>query len=168
MDCQHIIELIPDYIEGRLAGEDETLVRSHLHNCPNCREEVREMEKAWQILGEVDDIEPDPDYISRFWARVDDQKPWYENILQHTKALITQRPWIPALAAAGVILVVGGITFRHYNPISEADRGLATLYDVDLDMVEHIDIIESLELIQEIDFLTDLEIIENLEYLEAS
>lgn len=168
MQCREIKELIPDYIEGGLKNDTRTRIASHLNACQSCREEARLLEKTWQMLGEIEDIQPDPHYISRFWARVEDQKAWYENILQQTKEIFLQRRWVPVLAAAGVMLIVAGITLRYQVRVPETETVVATLNDADPDMVESIDIIENLELIQDIDFYTDLEIIENLDELEAS
>ena len=168
MQCRRIKQLIPEYIAGGLKSDTRNQLESHLNTCRGCREETRLMEITWQMLGEVDDIQPDPNYISRFWAGAHAQKPWYENIFQQTKELVFQRRWVPALAAAGVILIVGGITLRYHARVPETETVVAAFNDVDPDMVESIDIIENLELIQDIDFYTDLEIIENLDEFEAS
>ena len=168
MQCKQIKQLIPEYIEGGLKGDARTRLESHLKTCRGCREETRLMEKTWRMLGEVEDIKPEPHYISRFWAAVDAQQPWYEKIFRQTKELVFQRHWVPAMAAAGVILIVGGITLRYYNRVPETETVVAAFTDVDPGMVESIDIIENLELIQDIDFYTDLEIIENLDESEAS
>jgi len=168
MQCKQIKQLIPEYIEGRLKGDTRSRLESHLTTCRGCREETRLMGKTWLMLSEVDDIKPDPHYISRFWSAVDSQQPWYEKIFRQTKELVSQRRWVPALAAAGVILIVGGITLRYHNRVPETETVVAAFNEVDPDMVESIDIIENLELIQDIDFYTDLEIIENLDESETS
>ena len=169
MQCREIKQLIPEYIQGGLDGNIRNQVESHLSTCRDCREEIRLMEKTWQMLGEVESIEPAPGYIARFWTGVENRKPWYQMILQKTKEIVFQRPWVPALATAGVILMIAGITFLDLGRHPESETNLiAAFEDVDPDMVEHIDIIENLDLIQDIDFFTDLEIIENLDDLEAS
>jgi predicted anti-sigma-YlaC factor YlaD len=168
MNCQKIKQLVPDYLDGRLEHHEGLRVEAHLQTCPNCRQEVRLMEKSWQMLGEVADIEPDPHYLTRFWARVDDQKKWYEKVLQPIREMFFQRRWVPALAAACVILVVAGVSIRNHLLVPEADTIVGSLSEVDLDMVENIDIIENFDLIQDIEFYSDLEIIEELNGLEAS
>ena len=169
MQCQQIQELIPDYIQGGLANDIRIRLEAHLNTCPGCRKEVRLMEKTWRLLGEVEDIEPNPHYISRFWAGIETRRPRYEKILLQTKEIVFQRPWIPALAAAGVILIVVGITMNHNGRLPGNETAIVTAYKgVDPDLVEHIDMLENFDLIQDIDFYTDLEIIENLDEFEAS
>ena len=168
MNCQKIKELIPEFIDGGLKDEMRNLIESHVSTCLDCRRELRAMEKAWHMLGEVEEIKPDPYYVPRFWAKVDAQKPWYEHIFQPIREIFPRRRWIPAFAAAGVILIAAGITFRQNYRVPQADTIVATLNDVDLDMVKYIEIIEDFEIIQEIDFYSDLEIIENLDEFEAS
>ena len=169
MQCQEIKQLIPDLIQGGLKSDIRSRVQSHLNTCDDCREEARLMEETWRMLGEVENIEPDPAYISRFWSSIEARKPWHEMILQRTKEIIFQRPWIPALATAGVIMIVAGITLFDHSRYPESETAIVAAFkEVDPDMVEHIDIIENLDLIEDIDFYTDLEIIENLDESEAS
>jgi hypothetical protein len=168
MNCQKIKQLVPDYLDDRLAPHEGLQVEAHLQTCSNCRQEVRLMEKSWQMLGEVAEIEPDPHYLTRFWARVDDQKKWYEKVLQPTREMFFQRRWVPALAAACVILVVAGVSIRNHLMVPAADTVVGSLRAIDLEMVEYIDIIENFDLIQDIEFYSDLEIIEELNGLEAS
>lgn len=169
MQCRETKQLLPEYIQGELKRDVQTRVQSHLNACHGCREELRLMQETWRMLGEVDDIEPAPGYVSRFWAGVESQRPWHEQILQRTKYIVFQHPWVPALASAAVILIVAGITLLDQSRYPESETAfVAAFKDVDPDMVKHIDIIENLELIQNIDFYTDLEIIENLDESEAS
>ena len=169
MKCREIKQLSPEYIQGELKSDIQTRVQSHLNACPGCRKEFLLMEETWRMLGEIEDIEPAPGYISRFWADVESRRPWYEQILQRTKEIVFQRPWVPALATAAVILIVAGVTLLDQSRYPESETAfVAAFKDVDPDMVKHIDIIENLELIQDIDFYTDLEIIENLDESEAS
>ena len=169
MHCREIKQLIPEYIQGELNSDIQARVQSHLNACHGCREELRLMGETWRMLGEVEDIEPAPGYISRFWADVESRRPWYEQILQRTKEIVFQRPWVPALATAAVILIVAGISLLDQSRYPESETAfVATFKDVDPEMVKHIDIIENLELIQNIDFYTDLDIIENLDESEAS
>ena len=169
MQCRQIQQLIPDYVQGGLTNDIRTRLEAHLDTCHGCREEARLMEKTWQLLGEVEDIEPNPHYISRFWAGLETRRPWYEKIFLQTKEMVFQRPWVPALAAAGVILIVAGISLQFSDRLPDNGTAVVAAFkDVDPDMVEHIDIIENLDLIQDIDFYTDLEVIENLDEFEAS
>lgn len=168
MNCRKIKKLIPVYLDGEQEDHERSLVEAHLKTCQCCRKEAQAIEKSWKMLGEIKAIKPDPLYMSRFWVGVDGQTSWYEKILQQTRKIFFQRRWIPALASAGVIIVVAGITIHNHFQSHEADTMVADLSEVDLGMVEYIDIIENFDLIREIDFFSDLEIIENIDTFEAS
>ena len=169
MQCRQIQQLIPDYVQGGLTNDIKTRLEAHLNTCHGCREEARLMKKTWRLIGEVEDIEPAPNYISRFWTGIESRRPWYEKIFLQTKEIVFQRPWVPALAAAGVILIAAGIALHINDRFPDNEMAVvAASRDVDPELVEHIDIIENLDLIQDIDFYTDLEVIENLDEFEAS
>jgi hypothetical protein len=63
--------------------------------------------------------------------------------------------------------MVAGLTLHYQVRPPETETVVATLNDVDPDMVKSIDIIENFELIRDIDFYTDLEIIENPDESDA-
>ncbi len=168
MNCRKIKELISVYLDGELGGQEQRLLKSHLATCRQCREEVEAIEKAWNMLGEVEKIDPDPNYIARFWTRVETQMPWYKKILPNIRENMFRRRLVPALAMACVLILVGVVTIRHISYFPEADSMVAKLSEVDLDLVESFDIIENFEIIQEIDFLSDFEIIESVDQFDAS
>ena len=168
MNCDKIRELIPAYLDRELEDENRSLVEAHLKVCLSCREDAHAMETAWEMLGELPEIEPNPHYMARFWAKASDQTPWYQKIIQQTTSVFFQRRWVPALAATCVVLVLAGITMHSHFRKPDADAMVANLSEVDLDMVEHIDIIENYDIIREIEFFSDIEIIENLDEFEAT
>ena len=168
MNCRKIKELIPAYLDQELEDDQRSLVEAHLQTCLSCREDVIAMESAWEMLGELPEIEPNPHYMTRFWSKVSDQSPWYQKAMQQTRGILFQKQWVPALAAACAILILVGITMYGQFQIPEADSMVAKLSEVDLDMVEYIDIIENFDIIHDFDFFSDIEFIENLDELEAS
>jgi anti-sigma factor RsiW len=40
MRCEHVGELLPDYLQGSLNAEQDKLVEQHLEKCEDCRDEV--------------------------------------------------------------------------------------------------------------------------------
>ncbi|MBT8372647.1 MAG: zf-HC2 domain-containing protein [Deltaproteobacteria bacterium] len=168
MNCRQIKELIPVYLDGELEDYKRSQVEAHLRDCVSCRKAVGEMETAWGMLGELADIEPDPNYMARFWAKASDPSSWYEKIIQQARGLFLQRRWVPALAATCIIIILAGVTMHSHLQTPEADTMVANLSEVDLDMVELIDIVENYDIIREIEFFSDLEIIENLDEFESS
>ncbi len=168
MDCREIKALLPEYVDGELEGYHQQAVRAHVQDCPGCRRQLRAMEDAWKMLGELGEVEPHPNYLARFWARVDARRPWHEQLLERIRTALAPRRMVPVLVSAVIIIAVGFVAMRFYpqKPVSNAI--IAGLDGVDLNMIEQMDMIEELDVLQEIDFLSDLEIMEVLDELEAS
>jgi hypothetical protein len=49
-DCKHILELLPDYLDGKLSGSPERLLRTHLSSCAACRAEAERLRPLLQDL----------------------------------------------------------------------------------------------------------------------
>jgi hypothetical protein len=168
MDCRKIKKLIPIYLDHELSSDDHRLVAEHLRTCPDCLAEARAMEKTWEVLGELDEIKPDPRYITRFWRALDAQMPWYEKKLRDVQAVFLQRRWVPVLAGAAALVLIGGLVRYQFLQKPEAVPVLAELNAAELEMVVNFELAENYEIIDDIDFFSDLEIIENLDESEIS
>lgn len=168
MDCRKIKQIIPVYLDHELSSGDHRLVAEHLRTCPDCLAEAQAMEKSWDLLGELDEIKPDPQYISRFWRALDAQMPWYEPILRDVQTVFLQRRWVPVLAGAAAIVLVAGLVRYQFLQKPETVSVLAELNAAELEMVVNFDLAENLEIIENIDFFSDLEVIENLDDFEFS
>jgi len=168
MDCSEIIKLIPLYLDGELEADEHLHVQSHLDACTECRREARAIQATWEMIDELDDIQPDPNFQTRFWSRVANQTSWQEKFLNDIKDLIFDRRLVPALAAAGLILCVSSVATYKYIQTSSSDGFMAEFSDADLDMMDNIDLAENFDLIRNIDLISDLEIIEELDDMDAS
>ncbi len=168
MDCRKIKKIIPIYLDRELSADDRRLVAEHLRTCPQCLAEARAIEKSWEVLGELDEIKPDPQYIARFWRALDTQMPWYEKMLRDVHNVFLQRRWVPALAGAAVIVLVGGMVTFQFLHRPETVPVLAELNAAELEMVSNFDLAEDYEIIQDMEFFSDFEVIENLDEFEIS
>ena len=61
MDCQELVELVTDYLEGRLSWIDRSRVESHLAGCDHCSAYLDQMRKTIRLTGTLreDDIAPE-------------------------------------------------------------------------------------------------------------
>ncbi len=59
--CQELVELVTDYLEGRLSWIDRARVDSHLAGCVNCSTYLAQMRQTIRLTGELheDDIAPE-------------------------------------------------------------------------------------------------------------
>ena len=168
MDCREIKKLIPLYVDHELSDADDQQIEAHLLDCPDCRREARAIEKSWDLLGELKAVEPDPNYMARFWKSVDAQTPWYAKIYEDIQDVFRQRRWVPALAGAVIVVLISTVATVQYLQKPNAIGVLAELDEAELEMVANIDLAEHYEIIDELDFFSDFEIIENLNGLGAS
>jgi len=167
MDCREIKKMLPVFLDGELESVLENTVADHLRTCPQCRREAEELQKAWDLLGELEPIEPDPFYRTRFWARVAEQEPWPRRVWESMRHFFGGRYRLPALAAAAVLLVVSVFAVQRYQQ-SRQIAPVAEIGAADLELVQNLDLAENYDLIQQLDWIADLEIIENLDQLQDS
>ena len=107
MDCHEIKKVIPLYLDHELNAADYQQVEAHLLNCSDCRSEARAIEQSWDLLGEIKAVEPDSNYLVRFWQSVDAHTPWYAKVNKNVQAVFLQRRWVPALAGALIVVLFG-------------------------------------------------------------
>lgn len=167
MDCQEIKKLIPVYLDKELEPQESQQVREHLSGCPACQKELEAFEESWAMLGELDEVRPEPGFVGRFWTRLALEQSWQERISEAVRNGLFQKRLIPALATACIVVIVGSFALNNYFRIQNTDQMLSDLSREDLAMVENIELAENLDLIEEMDFLEDLDIIENLDILET-
>lgn len=53
MACREFVELVTDYLEGRLTAEQEARFRDHLDLCPGCQVYVEQMRGTLAALGRI-------------------------------------------------------------------------------------------------------------------
>jgi anti-sigma factor (TIGR02949 family) len=51
--CTEEVELITDYLEGALPGEDRRRLEAHLETCPGCTEYLEQMKTVAGSLGDL-------------------------------------------------------------------------------------------------------------------
>jgi len=61
MTCKELVEVVSDYLEGRLPAGDARRLEEHLDECPYCAEYVDQMRQTIAALGEltVDALSPE-------------------------------------------------------------------------------------------------------------
>lgn len=167
MDCQKIKKLIPIYLDKELEPQESQVVKDHLADCQACQKELEAYEQSWAMLGEVEEIQPNPGFIGRFWTHLSLDQSWHEKLFGGIKESLGKRRLVPALVMACVIVVIGSFSMNNYFQAQRTGQMLASLSGDDLIMMENIELAENLDLIAEMDFFEDLDIIESLDILET-
>jgi anti-sigma factor RsiW len=58
--CQEFVELVTDYLEGRLSAGERRRFEGHLAECDGCTGYLEDMRRLVASLGEVNEPPPDP------------------------------------------------------------------------------------------------------------
>jgi len=60
LTCKELVELVTDYLEGALSGEDAARFEHHLSLCPGCTTYVEQFRETIRLTGTLreDDLEP--------------------------------------------------------------------------------------------------------------
>jgi anti-sigma factor RsiW len=53
MSCRELVELVTDYIEGRLDGEQLDRFEAHLTECPSCVDYIEQFRQTIDALGHI-------------------------------------------------------------------------------------------------------------------
>jgi hypothetical protein len=125
MKCEEIAELLPDYLQGRLALDQAGLVEEHVRNCGPCGEEAA----LWRKLALLPEEQPGPAVRSRFKAMLDSYQEgrWEKTSLSQERkkgpALWGLGNWLQAPTAGVVwacIFLVCGFFIGKYSDQSTA------------------------------------------------
>jgi anti-sigma factor RsiW len=53
LDCRELVELVTEYLEGRLSAAERARFDAHLAECPYCRTYLEQMERTVSELGRL-------------------------------------------------------------------------------------------------------------------
>lgn len=55
LSCQQVVELVSDYLEGRLSWRDRRRFERHLKACDGCSAYLEQMRETIRLLGKVEE-----------------------------------------------------------------------------------------------------------------
>ena len=73
MICETIRTHLVAYRDGELSEQDRARVTAHLHTCPACTREEKQLERVEQMLISLERITPSPDFATTFWRRLEQE-----------------------------------------------------------------------------------------------
>ncbi|MBL7130254.1 MAG: zf-HC2 domain-containing protein [Candidatus Omnitrophica bacterium] len=161
MKCHKIRELIPEFLEGHLDPRENKEMLKHLKICEHCTKEKMLLEETWRLIGEWQDIEPEPYFKTRFWNRLVTEKTEVQAPSINIFGLAKR--WSVALATATIIIIAVSFILPRYFQTKSTEMLISKMDDEEIALVENIDLLENLDIIEDIEFFQDLELIENLD-----
>ena len=57
ISCQEVVEVVTDYLEGKLAPEDAAILEAHLQLCEGCQFYLDQMRITIDAVGRIEDEE---------------------------------------------------------------------------------------------------------------
>jgi len=71
MDCQTVRTHLSAYIDWALARPTRQQLDTHLGTCPECREELAQLETTIAWVRDLPPIEPSPAFLQRVYERIE-------------------------------------------------------------------------------------------------
>ncbi|HEX7287809.1 MAG TPA: HEAT repeat domain-containing protein [Candidatus Angelobacter sp.] len=150
MKCEEISPLLPDYLQGGLPPEQNTLVKEHMVQCEACSQDVA----LWAKLGTLPAEQPSPALRARFDAMLAsyEEGRWEKRHLasEHHKfqGLGAIFVWLrtPALSMAwAFVLLIGGfLAGRYVDRDQTNDKHMAQLHN-ELESMKRLVVISMLQ-----------------------
>jgi hypothetical protein len=114
--CDRIGDLFLDIHDDRMDGETEKLVREHLHNCTNCREDFKWYGITVQALANLEEVGPPTDFLTQLNARLYPvSPPLITPIRDFLRNLFTTAPYLPLPAGVAALSFIAVVGFMVYN-----------------------------------------------------
>lgn len=148
--CDDFKQKFAEHYYGELGGEEENELKQHFQTCPDCLKAYEEIENILTALP--------PDTVAKI---PDIRKERIKNRIQSEIGISTTqtrtfplRRWMPTMASAAIVLLVGALTF-HFLPTNNSFRGEMTAEE-ELEVAENLDLLENLELIEILEALEEI------------
>ena len=113
MNCTHIQNLLPLYIEGDLPSQQADTVRAHLFSCPRCRESVSEYEASQEWLRASASTQLDDRFFDDLRASV------WRGIEESNKPSVFFPRWSWAIAFALLLITAGALLYSSMPPVRD-------------------------------------------------
>lgn len=164
MNCRRIKKMFSAYLDGDLSTKERQTVENHLSSCAQCQREWRLYKKSWERLGQWENIEPHPYFISRFWTKIATKTPRHrrgrEKILTGGQMLFRRRRLVYVFATACLFFIISTVSVPIYLK-HKSTVLLAGLSEDAWAMVENYELLRDYEIVENIDFLEELYLREN-------
>jgi predicted anti-sigma-YlaC factor YlaD len=154
MECREVKNNLSAYLDRELDIRLTQEMENHLKSCPGCLQESQQMSRAWEMLDLAPQLEPSPDYMSRFWTKAAAQESAHERFLKGIKALLGNGRLIPVATTLSLMLIIGSTVLVHQISLQ---NDLNQLKPDDIEMLQHIDLAEHFETLKDFGVIRDLD-----------
>ncbi|OCX54052.1 hypothetical protein BEL04_07190 [Mucilaginibacter sp. PPCGB 2223] len=134
-DCGQFQDKFTDLVNNQLSDADKQSVEMHLAGCADCRQELADMWKLWDMMGEIETPEPSAHLKVKFNAMLETYKESQQNagllarVREQFGRLWQLQPRWPLSYSVVVMLLCLAVGYWFIRParISDQDKQLAAL-----------------------------------------
>jgi len=112
MKCHSIQKKLSAYQDRELEPNEQEQVRGHLLSCRDCREQFAEIERVWKIVGQFEEIRPDPWFYLQVIRKIREPR---ERSLLPGLQWVFQMLRTPAIAS--ILLAIGILASAYFGNI---------------------------------------------------
>ncbi|MGZ3494854.1 MAG: anti-sigma factor family protein [Thermodesulfobacteriota bacterium] len=112
MKCSKVQKKLSAYQDNQLKPLEQEEVRNHLLSCRACREQFAELERVWQTLGELKEIQPNPWFYRQIVRKI--KEPREQGLLPTLRHVfrLSRAP-----VAVSIILIIGLLAGTYLGSI---------------------------------------------------
>jgi predicted anti-sigma-YlaC factor YlaD len=117
MKCSKVQKKLSAYQDRELEPTEQEQVKSHLLSCRDCREQFAELERVWKIVGQFEEIRPDPWFYRQLLRKI--EEPLQQGLLPTIERFF-QPLRTPAIAS--ILLAIGILAGTYLgNTLARSD-----------------------------------------------
>lgn len=122
-DCERVVDLINQYIDGELNSGDTAFVRAHIENCESCKKLYEELLELGKIFDEAAEEAP-TELCEAVMTKIHAEKAIYMKRKKLTRTIggvaIAAAISLTVLASPAILLVANGGAKAECNDMAEA------------------------------------------------
>ncbi|MCB0371463.1 MAG: HEAT repeat domain-containing protein [Muricauda sp.] len=129
MENKHVLDQIPDYLDGTLDNETMKAVEDHLTNCMECQKELEEMRVLFKAFEEEKTTVPSDRLKAQFEEVLEQEKSLQGNVVHMTQD--KKSSWANNIlkVAASIALLVASFQMGSVFQQKKVDKEIALLKD---------------------------------------
>lgn len=160
MDCREVKRSLPAFLESDLSEDQRSQIRDHLTSCASCAQEMKQIEAAWEALGQWEEVSPSPLFKKKFWEKIADREG--QKAPKGWTSWGWRVAWVPVGSLAAVLLAAFLWLFwsqpERTGTIQLAiEHGKLVELAASMELLEHKELVEEMDLLEEFELLLALE-----------
>ena len=130
MEKKHIVELLPEYLDGLLNETQKNIVEAHLEDCKSCSHELNELKKLFIAFEDEKEFAPSDKVRADFFEQIELEKQISSKVVSlDSKSIQSKNSWTSNFMkiAASVLLLVGAFLLGSQQSKENSEEEIAQL-----------------------------------------